>query len=106
MIKVTKDVINGCAKNLMFRLNDGQADLIYSEFDTVLKQIDFLKSIPGVDESQPMTFPYHEHQKFMREDKPSKPVKTTDALKNSNTKLGNNVKLPKVVGNTHEKTDE
>ncbi len=102
MIKITKDVINVCAENLMFELNPGQADLIYSEFNTVLKQIDFLKSIKGVDEAQPMTFPYREHQKFMREDKPSKPLAVKDALKNSNTKYGTQVKLPKVVGNQNE----
>ena len=42
MIKVTKDVINECAKNLMFELSKGQDDVIYSEFDTILAQIDFL----------------------------------------------------------------
>lgn len=102
MIKITKDVINVCAENLMFELNPGQADLIYSEFNTVLKQIDFLKSIKGVDEANPMTFPYKEHQKFMRDDKPSKPFKVKDALANSNTKYGTQVKLPKVVGNQNE----
>lgn len=106
MIKVTEDVINTCAENLLFDLNPGQADLIYSEFDTVLKQIDFLKSIPGVDESEPMTFPYREHQKFLRDDKPSRPLKPDQALKNSRTKLGNNVKLPKVVGNANDQIDE
>ena len=45
MIKVTKDVINECAKNLMFELSKGQDDVIYSEFDTILAQIDFLKSM-------------------------------------------------------------
>lgn len=106
MIKVTKDVINTCAKNLMFELADGQCDVIYDEFDTVLAQIDFLKSIPGVDDMEPMTFPYREHQKFLREDKPVKPLKPSDALKNSNTKLGAQVKLPKVVGNHNGEMDE
>ncbi|MFA6830616.1 MAG: hypothetical protein WCR67_07970 [Bacilli bacterium] len=102
MIKVTKDVINVCAKNLMFSLSEGQDEVIYSEFDTVLAQIDFLKSIKGVDEADPMTFPYREHQKLLREDKPVKPLATKDALKNSNTKLGSQVKLPKVVGNDND----
>lgn len=106
MIKVTKDVIDTCAKSLMFRLSPGQDDLIYEEFNTVLAQIDFLKSIKGVDEADPMTFPYSEHQKILREDKPSKPIDVAVALKNSNTKLGNNVKLPKVVGNENDEVDE
>ncbi len=106
MIKVTKEVIEQCASNLMFELSEGQADLIYEEFDTVLAQIEFLGNIEGVDESEPMTFPYKDHQKIMREDKPSKTLTPQEALQNSNTKLGNQIKLPKVVGNKNEHVDE
>lgn len=106
MIKVTKEVIEKCAENLMFKLNDGQADLIYDEFNTVLAQIDFLSHIEGVDEEEPMTFPYSEHQKFLREDKPTKPAKAADMLKNCQSKLGTQVRLPKVVGNKNDEVDE
>jgi aspartyl/glutamyl-tRNA(Asn/Gln) amidotransferase C subunit len=106
MIKVTKEVIELCADNLMFNLSEGQAELIYDEFNTVLAQIDFLKGIEGVDDADPMTFPYSEHQKIMRDDKPSKPVKVEEELKNSNTKLGTQIKLPKVVGNANVEVDE
>ena len=106
MIKVTKQVIEECARNLMFELSEGQADLILEDFSTVLAQIDFLKNIEGVDSAQEMTFPYKEHQKILREDKPGKPLKAQDAVRNSNTKLGNQVKLPKVVGNKNDQVDE
>lgn len=106
MIKVTKEVIEQCADNIMFRLNPGQADLIYEEFGTVMTQIDFLKNIAGVDDAMPMTFPYSEHQKIMREDKPVKPAKAEDMLKNCNSKLGTQVRLPKVVGNKNDEVDE
>lgn len=106
MIKVTKEVIELCADNLMFNLSEGQAELIYDEFNTVLAQIDFLKGIEGVDDADPMTFPYSEHQTIMRDDKPSKPVKVEEELKNSNTKLGTQIKLPKVVGNANVEVDE
>ncbi len=106
MIKVTKEVIDLCAENLLFKLNPGQTDLIYEEFNTIMAQIDFLKGIDGVDEADPMTFPYSEHQKFLRKDKPAKPFKTEVELANCNTKLGNQVKLPKVVGNINDEVDE
>ena len=106
MIKVTKEVIEQCAENMMFKLNPGQAELIYEEFSTVLAQIDFLSSIPGVDDAEEMTFPYSEHQKILRADKPSKPLKPADALKNCNSKLGTQVRLPKVVGNKNDRVDE
>lgn len=99
MDKVSKDVIEECARNLMFELNPGQADLISEEFDTVIDQINFLKSIPGVDDVQPMTFPYklHRTENDLREDIPEKPLKVEEVLKNSNSKLGNQIKVPKVV---------
>ncbi|MFA6862159.1 MAG: hypothetical protein WCR56_07320 [Bacilli bacterium] len=106
MIKVTKEVIEKCATNMMFNLNPGQADLIYEEFSTVLAQIDFLKSIKGVDDAEPMTFPYSEHQKILRDDKPSKPLDSKAELANCHTRLGDQVKLPKVVGNKNDETDE
>ena len=106
MIKVTKETINDCARNLMFELAPGQDELILEDFASVLAQIDFLKSIPGVDKAEPMTFPYREHQRWMREDKPEKPLSSKVALGNSKTRLGNQVKLPKVVGNKNDQMDE
>ena len=106
MIKVTKEIIDECAKNLMFELAPGQRELILQDFSTVMAQIDFLKSIPGVDEAEPMTFPYREHQKILREDKPVRPLPSKEAIKNSPTRLGNQVKLPKVVGNKNDQVDE
>jgi aspartyl/glutamyl-tRNA(Asn/Gln) amidotransferase C subunit len=106
MIKVTKEVIDFCAENLLFKLNPGQTDLIYEEFNTIMAQIDFLKGIPGVDDADPMTFPYSEHQKFLRKDKPVKPIKAEVELSNSNTRIGNQIKLPKVVGNKNDEIDE
>ena len=106
MIKVTKEVIALCAENLLFKLNPGQTDLIYEEFNTIMAQIDFLKGISGGDQADPMTFPYSEHQKFLMKDKPSKPLRSEEVLKNSNTKIGNQIKLPKVVGNKNDEMDE
>lgn len=106
MIKVTKEIIDKCAQNLLFELSEGQCDQIYDDFMNVMIQIDYLKDIPMVDETRPMTFPYSEHQKLMREDVPTKPNKVEDQIRNSNTKLGSQIKLPKVVGNENDKVDE
>lgn len=106
MIKVTKEIIDLCADNLLFKLNPGQCDLIYDEFNTIMAQIDFLKGIDGVDDANEMTFPYNEHQKILRKDKPIKPLKAEIELSNCNSKIGNQIKLPKVVGNKNDEIDE
>lgn len=102
MIKVTEKVINTCANNLMFDLSKDECSLIVDEFDSVIAQINYLSQIENVDSVAPMTFPYKEHQKFLREDIPSKCLDVEVALKNSKTRLGNQISLPKVVGNENE----
>lgn len=99
MSKVSKETIEECAKNLMFELSPGQAEIIAEEFDTVFDQLDFLARIPGVDQAQPMTFPYKHHRKDedLRQDAPQEPLGVEKALENSHSKIGNQIKVPKVV---------
>lgn len=99
MEKPTKQTIEECAGNLMFKLSDGQADMIVEEFDTIIDQMEFLKGIPGVDEAEPMTFPYkmHKNDYDLRSDDPSVPLLQEDVLKNSSAKLGKQIKVPRVV---------
>ena len=94
MTKITKSVIEECASNLLFDL----AELIEEEFSSILAQMDFLGQIKGIDDVEPMTFPIKSHQVIMREDEPSTPLPAEEALKNTNNRLGNQVKIPKVVG--------
>lgn len=98
MTKITKSVIEECASNLLFDLGENQAELIEEEFSSILAQMDFLGQIKGIDDVEPMTFPIKSHQVIMREDEPSAPLPAEEALKNTNNRLGNQVKIPKVVG--------
>ena len=98
MIKVTKSIIRKCAQNMMFDLTSDEVDTIFNEFDSIYAQVKFLASIKGVDDAKPMTFPYREHQNKLSDDIPLKPLKRSLALKNSHTIMGNQIKLPKVVG--------
>ena len=99
MEKPTVKVINECAGNLMFKLSQGQDVLIAEEFDTIIDQMEFLKGIPGVDDAEPMTFPYKMHQKDkdLRVDVPEAPIGEEATLMNSNAKLGKQIKVPRVV---------
>lgn len=108
MEKPTEKVINECAGNLMFQLSEGQAKMIAEEFDTIIDQMEFLKGIPGVDDARPMTFPYKLHQKDydLREDIPDKPLKEEDALKNSHTTLGKQIKVPRVVAHGEKNSED
>lgn len=105
MSRVSKEKIEECARNLMFELSPGQAEVIASEFDTLYAQLDYIAQVPGVDQAEPMTFPYRKHrgEDDMREDIPEQTEGAEWILSSSNSRLGDQVKVPKVV--THGQGD-
>lgn len=98
MIKVTDKVIKECATNLMFEITDEELKVTLTEFDAILKQMSFLGSIKGVDNAESLTFPTQEINTYLRDDIPTTPLDVKEELKNAPSKLGNQIKLPKVVG--------
>ena len=67
------------------------------EFDVLLKQMDLINHIEGVDEAIPMTFPFVCVHDFLREDEPYNELTVEEGLKNAADVLDNQIKLPKVV---------
>ncbi len=98
MIKITKDVINECATNLMFKISEEELNNTLDEFDSIVKQMSFLAAIKDIDNVEPMTFPIDEIHTYLREDVPCKSMDVEEELKMVPSRLGNQVKLPKVVG--------
>jgi len=98
MIKITKSVIETSAKNLLFKLTDKELEDTHNEFDAILKQMSFIGSIKNIDQAEPMTFPIADEQTIMREDIPSTPMDVEEELKMVPSRLGNQVRLPKVLG--------
>ncbi|HBR86067.1 MAG TPA: hypothetical protein DEA32_02675 [Firmicutes bacterium] len=99
MSRVSREMIENCAKNLMFQLSEGQAEILSEEFDTLYSQLEFLADIPGVDSAEPMTFPFRRHLRDcdLRPDVPEAPLGAEKALANSHSTIGDQIKVPKVV---------
>jgi aspartyl/glutamyl-tRNA(Asn/Gln) amidotransferase C subunit len=98
MIKITKQVIDTSAKNLLFKLTEKELNDTMVEFDAILSQMSFIGHIENIDIVEPMTFPIEEIQSAMREDIPATPLDVEEELKMAPSRLGNQVRLPKVVG--------
>ena len=98
MIKITKQVIDTSAKNLLFKLTEKELNDTMVEFDAILSQMSFIGHIKNIDLAEPMTFPVEEIQSTMREDIPAIPLDVEEELKMAPSRLGNQVRLPKVVG--------
>ena len=97
MKQVTKDVLKKTANNLMFDMTDAEYDQLVKDFDVILKQIKIFESIEGIDEVEPMTFPFDVTNDYLREDKVTVPENREDILRNANDVKDGQIRLPKVV---------
>ncbi len=98
MKEVNKEVLKQAANNLLFDMSEEEYDTLLHEFDIILGQMSFIGSIKGVDEVEPMTFPFDVSISYLREDEAAKPLRQKDALKNAHDIVLGQIKLPKVVG--------
>lgn len=98
MEKITKEVLKKAANNLMFDMTDEEYETLLNEFEVIIKQMEIISSIEGVDEVEPMTFPFEVATDYLREDVPSKPLERDVALKNAKDVVDGQIRLPKVVG--------
>ena len=98
MRKITKETLQEAATKLMFTLTEEELDTLVKEFDIIVKQMKLIGEIPGVDNVEPMTFPFECSVDYLREDVATKPVDRDEILKNAKDVVDGQIRLPKVVG--------
>ena len=92
-----KETLVMLANKLMFTMEDSEYDTLVDEFDTIIKQMDLIGKIEGINEIEPMVYPIELSDIVLREDNVSEELEIDEILINSGSKLYNQVKLPKVV---------
>lgn len=92
-----KETLVMLANKLMFTMNDSEYDTLLEEFDTMIKQMDLIGKIDGIENVEPMSYPFLLDDVVLREDEVIDELKIDDILVNSGSNLYNQVKLPKVV---------
>ena len=97
MKKVTKEVLQESANRIMIRLTDEELNHLLSDFDNIISQMELIGKIPGVDDVEPMVFPFEVSCDALREDKVEKPLPREEVLKNSHDVVDGQIRLPKVV---------
>ena len=98
MIKITKETLKEAAEKLMFTMSEAEYQILLEEFESIIKQMEFISDIEGVDDAIPMTFPFEVTTDYLREDEPDEPLSREDALKNAKDIVDGQIRLPKVVG--------
>ena len=98
MKAINKDVLKDAASRLMFDMSEEQYDTLEKEFDIMIKQMKLIGEIPGVDDVEPMTFPFDVATDYLREDEVAEALSKDEVLKNAKDVVDGQIKLPKVVG--------
>lgn len=98
MKEVNYEVLQEAANKLMFNLSKEETERLLQEFQIIIKQMELIGKIPGVDEVEPMTFPFDVTNDYLREDSAAVPLDRDKALKNAKDVVDGQIRLPKVVG--------
>lgn len=94
---VNKETLKEAANKLMFDMTDQEYETLLEEFDILMQQIELMNEIPGIDNVEPVVFPFDVTNDYLREDIPSTPLNKEDALKNASDVSDGQIILPKVV---------
>ena len=94
---IEKDKLKKYARLLMFEMDEEEYTTLQDEFDVILKQMDLIGQIEGIDKVSPMTFPFKNTDVTLREDEVGDYLTVGEVLENSKHVVNDQVKVPRVV---------
>lgn len=94
---ITKEKLKNYANKLMFDMNDEEYETLQKEFDVIIKEMDLIGNIENIESVEPMTFPFELDSVELRNDTDSRNIEIEDALSNTGSKKGREIRVPKVV---------
>lgn len=94
---IEKEKLKSYANKLMFDMDDSEYQTLQEEFDIILKQMDLIGKIDGIDRVSPMTFPFVNTDVSLREDEVGDYLTVGEVLENCKHQVEDQVKIPKVV---------
>ena len=98
MKRITVDTLKEVSSSLLFELSEEESKHLLSEFQALTTQMGILDKIQGLDDYEPMAFPFECTTSFLREDEPTTPLRVDEVLANCGSTQDGQIKLPKVVG--------
>ena len=94
---IEKEFLEKYAEKLMFRMSDEEYNTLQNEFDIILKHMDLIGNIDGINEVEPMIFPFVTYEAELREDVIEDSLSVDEVLSNTKHQVRDQVKVPKVV---------
>ncbi len=93
---IDKEKLEIYAEKLMFKMSEEELTTLQDEFNIIIKQMEAIGKIKGIDEVEPMTFPFS-MAAILREDVVGESLTVDEVLKNTLHQVNDQVKVPKVV---------
>ncbi len=95
---IEKEKLKKYANKLMFDMKDEEYETLQEEFSIILKQMDLIGQIEGIEKVEPMTFPYANNSSLGLDEFDERDVLTVDeVIENAKSTAKDQVKVPKVV---------
>lgn len=98
MSKFTKEMVNDYAEKLLIGLTEEENKMVLDEFEVIDKHIDSINELPNISSVEPMTHCLDDFVYELREDEEEGSVPIDELLQNCDDYVGNEVRVPKVVG--------
>ena len=94
---IEKSKLKDYANKLMFDMDDEEYTTLQEEFEIILKQMDLIGKIQGIEKVSPMTFPFPNTDVSLRDDEVGDYLTVGEVLENTKHQIDDQVKVPKVV---------
>ncbi len=99
MTKFTREMVDDYADKLLIGLTDEENQMVLDEFEIIDKNIDIINRIDGIENVEPMSWCLDDFEYNLREDVVEESIPIEELLQNCDDYVGNEIRVPKVVGN-------
>ena len=97
MPELTKEDLKNYANKLMFDMKDEEYEALLDEFKISLKHFEKMNELDGLNDYEPMVFPFNNDNATLREDVATSAISVEEAFSNAKEVENNEIKVPKVV---------
>ena len=96
-MKMSIEELKDLATRLKFDMSEEEYKTLQEEFEVILSQMELLGNIKGLDDVDPMTFPYPVFASLVREDEVGELMSYDEIFSNIKNSRFNQIRVPKVV---------
>ena len=98
MEKFTREMVDDYAEKLLIGLTEEENKMVLDEFGIIDKNIDIINKIEGIEDVEPMSWCLDDFEYELREDIVEDSIPVEELLQNCDDYVGNEIRVPKVVG--------